>query len=374
MPSVTKAPVAVGRDGAASTVDVDATRVAIDARRCWRMPSTPPSRRPAISGVPSRSRPVWAVALPHLLQRPYQDGAHDRRPGGRAGCHAGGRVRRPCHQVAVAFQEARVSGISVGVPGTPQTWQTALRKWGTISLRDALRPAIKVANRASWSTRRSSTRSTRTSRLSRSSAPPARCICRAARHPGLDLPQPRSRPDLSPAQPAGRCACSQASWQPTSCAPCSTRQSSRHRTYRGRSRSARASWKPPTWPVTTSVRRGRPIMRYRGYDVFGMPTPSSGGSTVGEGLNIVENWDLGDLSQTQALHRYLEASALAFADRNRYVGDNTPRALLDELLNPVRPRQACLDRPRPARYQAGPPGRPRRQLRPVRHRGGRRWC
>ena len=32
-------------------------------------------------------------------------------------------------------------------------------------------------------------------------------------------------------------------------------------------------------------------------------------------------------------HRYLEASALAFADRNRYVGDNTPRALLDELLS-----------------------------------------
>ena len=64
-----------------------------------------------------------------------------------------------------------------------------------------------------------------------------------------------------------------------------------------------------------------------------MPTPSSGGSTVGEALNILENWDLGDLSQTQALHRYLEASALAFADRNRYVGDNTPRALLDELLN-----------------------------------------
>jgi gamma-glutamyltranspeptidase/glutathione hydrolase len=45
------------------------------------------------------------------------------------------------------FQEARVSGISVGVPGAPQTWQTALRKWGTISLHDALHPAIKVADR-----------------------------------------------------------------------------------------------------------------------------------------------------------------------------------------------------------------------------------
>ena len=85
--------------------------------------------------------------LLRVLRRPYQDGAHHRRPGGRASDHAGERVRRPRHRAAVEFQEARVSGISVGVPGTPRTWQTALRKWGTISLRDALRPAIKVADR-----------------------------------------------------------------------------------------------------------------------------------------------------------------------------------------------------------------------------------
>ena len=53
----------------------------------------------------------------------------------------------PATGLPYAFQEARVSGMSVGVPGTPQTWQTALRKWGTISLRDALRPAIQVAER-----------------------------------------------------------------------------------------------------------------------------------------------------------------------------------------------------------------------------------
>ena len=49
--------------------------------------------------------------------------------------------------------------------------------------------------------------------------------------------------------------------------------------------------------------------------------PSSGGSTVGEALNILEGYDLGAASRTQALHRYLEASRLAFADRNRWVGD-----------------------------------------------------
>jgi gamma-glutamyltranspeptidase/glutathione hydrolase len=100
-------------------------------------------------------------------------------------------------------------------------------------------------------------------------------------------------------------------------------------------------------------------MRYRGFDVFGMPTPSSGGSTVGEGLNIVENWDLSDLSQTQALHRYLEASALAFADRNRYVGDNTPRALLDELLNQrFAGERACLIGPARALTKPVAPGVP----------------
>ena len=100
-------------------------------------------------------------------------------------------------------------------------------------------------------------------------------------------------------------------------------------------------------------------MRYRGLDVYGMPTPSSGGSTVGEGLNIVENWDLGDLSQTQALHRYLEASALAFADRNRYVGDNTPRSLLDELLSQRFARdRACQIDPTQALTKPVAPGVP----------------
>src|SRR5438132_12033665 len=39
------------------------------------------------------------------------------------------------------------SGISVGVPGTAATWQRALNRWGTIDLGDALKPAIKVADR-----------------------------------------------------------------------------------------------------------------------------------------------------------------------------------------------------------------------------------
>jgi gamma-glutamyltranspeptidase / glutathione hydrolase len=61
---------------------------------------------------------------------------------------------------------------------------------------------------------------------------------------------------------------------------------------------------------------------YRGYDVYGMGPPSSGGSTVGEALNILEGFvDMSTPNRALALHRYLEASKLSFADRNVYVGD-----------------------------------------------------
>jgi gamma-glutamyltranspeptidase/glutathione hydrolase len=100
-------------------------------------------------------------------------------------------------------------------------------------------------------------------------------------------------------------------------------------------------------------------MVYRGHDVYGMATPSSGGSTVGEALNILERSDLGALENTQALHRYLEASALAFADRNRYVGDDTPRRLLDALLtNGFAASRACLIDPLHAAQKPVAPGVP----------------
>ncbi len=60
---------------------------------------------------------------------------------------------------------------------------------------------------------------------------------------------------------------------------------------------------------------------YRGYDVYGMAPSSSGGTTVGESLNILERYDLSASSVAGVLHHYLEATALAFADRAKYLGD-----------------------------------------------------
>ena len=60
---------------------------------------------------------------------------------------------------------------------------------------------------------------------------------------------------------------------------------------------------------------------YRGLDVYSMAPPSSSGTTVGEALNILRGYDLRAEPRATALFHYLEASRLAYADRNAYVGD-----------------------------------------------------
>src|SRR5262245_25245531 len=48
---------------------------------------------------------------------------------------------------ALVFNDARWSGLSVGVPGTVATWDTALRRYGTWRLGRALQAGIDVARR-----------------------------------------------------------------------------------------------------------------------------------------------------------------------------------------------------------------------------------
>ena len=71
---------------------------------------------------------------------------------------------------------------------------------------------------------------------------------------------------------------------------------------------------------------------YRGYRVCAMGEPSSGGLTLLQILGLVERFDLGTKINAQAIHLVAEASKLAFADRNYYMGDpdfiHTPGALL----------------------------------------------
>ena len=62
---------------------------------------------------------------------------------------------------------------------------------------------------------------------------------------------------------------------------------------------------------------------YRGYEVISAPPPSSGGSVLIEALNILEGYDLrgmGDRS-AQSIHYTVEAFRRAFFDRAEFMGD-----------------------------------------------------
>jgi gamma-glutamyltranspeptidase/glutathione hydrolase len=70
------------------------------------------------------------------------------------------------------------------------------------------------------------------------------------------------------------------------------------------------------------VRLRQPVhSTYRGYDIVGLGLPSSGGITIAEALNILEGYDTKTMTREQVEHLYLEASRLAFADRNAYLAD-----------------------------------------------------
>lgn len=62
---------------------------------------------------------------------------------------------------------------------------------------------------------------------------------------------------------------------------------------------------------------------YRGYDVYAMGPPSSGGVALTEMLNILEGFDLKAIGHNSALYLHLltEAMRRAFADRAEYLGD-----------------------------------------------------
>lgn len=62
---------------------------------------------------------------------------------------------------------------------------------------------------------------------------------------------------------------------------------------------------------------------YRGYEVYSMPPPSSGGIHIVQILNILENFDLAKygFGSADAMQLVAEAEKYAYADRSEYLGD-----------------------------------------------------
>ncbi|HEY3088117.1 MAG TPA: gamma-glutamyltransferase [Jatrophihabitantaceae bacterium] len=232
----------------------------------------------------------------------------------------------------LAFEEARHSGLSVGVPGMVATWANAVRSLGLRSLAADLQPAITVAQRGF-------TISPDFVQIEQASLPDLQAFT-----PSREL---FLTPDGQPL-PVGS----------------TLRNPELARTYQDLARFgpdylyqgplgaeiANTVQHPPVWPGTpltvrpgimtaadvanyTAPQRAPTHVTYRGLDVYSMAPPSSGGITTGEALNILSGWNLSAEDRAQALFQYLEASRLAFADRNAYIGDSdyvsVPQGLLD---------------------------------------------
>lgn len=71
------------------------------------------------------------------------------------------------------------------------------------------------------------------------------------------------------------------------------------------------------------VRREPVSVSYRGYAVYGMNMPTSGGTTLGLMLNLLQASDFADhpFASVDSVHRMVDSQNLAFADRNRYMAD-----------------------------------------------------
>lgn len=218
-----------------------------------------------------------------------------------------------------AFAAAVSSGLSVGVPGTLATWEAALDRFGTESLHDMLKPSILLATRGF---RVDETFAQQTAaNAARFAAFPATAELFLPNDAPPVVGSTFKNPDLAK----------------------TLREIAVHGTdvfYEGplADEIADIAQDPQTDPAATlpafpgyltaedlaayEVLEQDPThVEYRGLDVYGMAPSSSGGTTVGESLNILENFDLVSESVPQALHLYLEATAHAFADRNAYVGD-----------------------------------------------------
>jgi gamma-glutamyltranspeptidase/glutathione hydrolase len=219
----------------------------------------------------------------------------------------------------LAFNDARFSGLSAGVPGTPATWSKALRKFGTTSLAQALKPGIEVATNG-YTVDQTFFNQVNDVATYFDDVPSTAKLYLDPDGTPRDVGTTIKNPDM--AKTYGIIA----------------RKGTKRGFYRGdvAQATAEAAAHPPiadadhVWRdglmTTRDLKRYRAperkpvVSNFRGYTVYGMGPPSSGGSTVAEVLNILGGY-APTTDKVTTYHRLLEASRYAFADRNAYVGD-----------------------------------------------------
>ena len=353
-----KSPVAVGYGGAVSSVDADASAAGISVLRKGGNAVDAAVATAAALGV---TEPYSAGIGGGGYFVYYQAGSHSIRTldGRETAPRAAGKDLFLEHGTPLPFDQAVTSGLGVGTPGTPATWDTALRTWGSRSLGQVLGPARKLA--ADGFTVDATFRRQTADNEARFRDFPATA---GLFLPGGKLPAVGStmkNPDLARTYgelvnkgvgalydgALGQDIVRTVRKPPVR--PGSTRKVRPGKLTAGDLRAYRALSQAPTHT------------RYRGLDVYGMAPSSSGGTSVAEALNILEKSDLSRLSEQQYLHRYLEASRIAFADRGRWVGDPAQENVPTKGLTSQRfaDSRACLIRDDKALTSPLAPGDPR---------------
>ncbi|MFF9717650.1 gamma-glutamyltransferase [Streptomyces sp. NPDC014603] len=317
-PPPAKVPVAVGHSGAVSSVDADASAAGIEVLRK--------------GGNAVDAAVATAAALG--VTEPYSAGIggggyfvyYDARS--RSVHTLDGRETAPLTAgrdlfledgEPIPFAEAVSSGLAVGTPGTPATWQRALDAWGRKGLGTVLKPAERLARDGFTvdATFRAQTAANET--RFRYFPDTAELFL-----PGGDLPAVGStfkNPDLARTYAELRRTGVDALYRgaigrdivDTVAKPPVDPDSGWNARPGDLSARDLAAYRAKAQPPTKTS--------YRGLDVYSIAPSSSGGTTVGEALNILERTDLSRADETRYLHRLIEASRIAFADRGRWVGD-----------------------------------------------------
>lgn len=225
----------------------------------------------------------------------------------------------PATGTPYSFANAVSSGLSVGVPGTVATWEAALEEFGTESLKEMLKPSILLATRG-FRVDETFVAQTAANQARFAAFPATAELFLPDGAPpvvGSTFTNPDLAKTLREIALRGTDAFYEGAIADEIAALVQAPQKDPAATL-------------PAYPgfMTTDdladydvIFQDPTHVEYHGLDVYGMAPSSSGGTTVGESLNILENFELSADDPGQALHLYFEATAHAFADRNAYVGD-----------------------------------------------------
>ena len=319
-PVPTRQPTAVGVGGGAATVDPQATQAAIDVlRRGGNAVDAAISAAGVLGVVEPYSCGIGGGGFMTVYSA--RDGkVHTIDSRETAPAKMDGSSDTAGFVGLQSFEAQRVSGMSVGVPGTLRAWQKALREFGTWPLRRALQPGIAAAQHG-FTVDQTFFNQTDEAKAIFADFPATAALYLDPDGSPRDVGTVVENPDLA------RTYALIAAKGPDAFYSGKLAQAIvdtvQHPPLRaGSTRSVRPGvMELSDLAAYKAIDRDPTHIAYRGLDVYGMAPPSSGGSTVGEILNILEGYDLGALAPDQALHYYLEASRLAYADRGAFLAD-----------------------------------------------------